>query len=311
MSKCPNCGAELRPLVPGSIYECPKCKTIVQEKKKEEEKPSELSVASGEWFMRNTKLNEKYELCEQGVIAHQTPKMMIAALICHSPDFPKSSYIRLSWFKDLARIHWGMIKIRDKVVLNNTIRALEKIDENFDEEFNWIGEGDIPADPELNDTEFLHYTIKDKKCPVCGKTLKKRKKFYECENQVCGELFVIVDGIPLFDSDSQKLPLRFVKNLPITYYLPVAGITTQMYVGDWKAIAVIYKESNPERKWLRFYWWTRNLQPYITSELTIDIEANKSLAWSSRRGVKSPNIYDKSILKPLINALKKIESIWG
>ncbi|MHA1110546.1 MAG: hypothetical protein ACTSRE_05555 [Promethearchaeota archaeon] len=260
--------------------------------------------------MRNTKLNPKYEICDEGVIAHQTPKMMIAALICHSPDFPNSKYVRLSFFKELARIHWGMVKIRDKAVLSNTIAALESIDKNFDEEFNWIGEVETPVDPNLDDQEFLKFIITDRKCPVCGRTLKKRKKFYECENQACGELYVIVKGIPLFNFASEKLPLRFVKNLPIAFYLPVAGITTQMYVGDWKAISVIYKESNPDRKWLRFYWWTRNLQPYITSELIIDTYANKSLAWSSRRGVKSPNIYEKSIIKPLIEALKKVESIW-
>lgn len=271
---------------------------------------TELSVTPGEWFMRNTKLNEKYEICDEGVIAHQDPKLMIAALICHSPDFPKSKYVRLSFFKDLARIHWGMIKIRERSVLKNTIQALEIIDKNFDEEFNWVGEGDGSPDPNLDDQEFLNFKITDRKCPVCGKTLKKRQKFYECENQVCGELFVIVKGIPLFNYPSEKLPLRFVKNLPIAFYLPVAGITTQMFVGDWKAISVIYKESNPDRKWLRFYWWTRNLQPYITSELIIDTYANKSLTWSSRRGVKSPNIYDKNIIKPLIEALKKIETVW-
>ncbi len=125
LTKCPNCETELRALVSGSIYECPKCKTIVQERKKEE-KPAELSVTSGAWFMRNTKLNEKYEICDEGVIAHQDPKMMIAALICHSPDFPNSKYVRLSWFKELARIHWGMIKIREKGVLRNTISAFRK-----------------------------------------------------------------------------------------------------------------------------------------------------------------------------------------
>jgi len=297
-------------MVPG-LYECPKCKTIIKEKKKKEEKPEELSITQGDWFMRNTKLNANYEICEQGIIAHQTPKMMIAALICHSPDFPKSSYIRLSWFKDSARIHWGMVKIRDKAVLLNTIKALKSIDKNFDEEFNWIGKGDTPADPDLSDVDYLNYKIVDKMCPVCGKKLKKRKKFYECENQVCGELYVIVHGLPLFNYPAENLPLRFVKNLPIAYYIPVAGITTQMHVGDWKAISVIYKESNPERKWLRFYWWTRNLQPYLKSQLIMDMEADKSLTWSSRKGVKSPNIYDKSIIKPLIDALKKIETIWG
>jgi hypothetical protein len=296
-------------MIPG-LFECPKCKTIIQEKKKKEEKPEELSVTQGDWFMRNTKLNEKYEICEQGVIAHQSPKMMIAALICYSPDFPNSKYIRLSWFKDPIHIHWGMIKIRDKAVLTNTIKALEKIDKNFDEEFNWIGKEEIPADPELSDVDFLNYKIIDKMCPVCGKKLIKRKKFYECENQVCGELYVIVNGLPLFNYPAENLPLRFVKNFPITYYLPVAGITTQMHVGDWKAIAVIYKDSNPDRKWLRFYWWTRDLQPYLNSQLIVDLEANKSLAWTSRKGVKSPNIYDKKILRPVIDALKKIETIW-
>lgn len=306
--KCPNCDTELRMMVPG-LFECPKCKTIIKEKKKKEEKPEELSVTPGDWFMRNTKLNDKYEICEQGVIAYQTPKMMIAALICHSPDFPKSNYIRLSWFKDQARVHWGMVKIREKAVLLNTIKALETIDKNFDEEFNWIGKGE-PADPKLSDQEFLNYKLTEQKCPVCGKKLKKQKKFYECENQVCGELYVIVSGIPLYNYPSEQLPLRFVKNFPIAYYIPIAGITTQMYVGDWKAIGVIYKESNPDRKWLRFYWWTRDLQPYLESQMIVDNEANKSLAWSSRKGVKSPNVYEKSIIKPIIDALKKIESIW-
>ncbi|MBN2155052.1 MAG: hypothetical protein JW776_03320 [Candidatus Lokiarchaeota archaeon] len=307
--KCPNCNTELRLLVPG-IFECPNCKTIIKEKIEEEEKPEELSITSGDWFMRNTKLNSKYEICEQGIIVHQTPKDMIAILICHSPDFPNSNYIRLSWFREKARIHWGMIKIREKSVLKNTIQALERIDKNFDSDFEWVNKEEDAMDNNLSDEELLIYTFTDRKCPQCGKTLKKRKKFYECENQMCGELFVIVNGRPLYNSPSEKLPLRFVKNLPINFYLPVAGITTKMFVGDWKAIAVIYKESNPDRKWLRFYWWVRDLQPYLESQLTIDIEANKSLSWSSRKGVKSPNIYDKRIIRPFIAGLKKIETVW-
>ncbi len=301
--KCPNCDSELRSLVPG-IFECPKCKTIVQDKKKEEEKPEDLEITTGDWFMKNTKLNPKYEICDQGIIVHQTEKIMIAVLLCHSPDFPNSKYCRISFFKERARVHLGMVKIRKKEVLQNTIDALEKIDTNFNDEFEWVVENTI--DPNLSDDEFLNYTLTDRKCPECGKTLKKRKKFYECENQVCGELLVIVDGRPQFHYPPEELPKRFVKNLPITYYFPVAGITTNMQVGDWKAVAVIYKETNPDRRWLRFYWWTRDLQPYLKSQLTIDIDANKSLKWQSRRGVKSPNIYDKTIIKPLIDGLKKI-----
>ena len=33
---------------------------------------------------------------------------------------------------------------------------------------------------------------------------------------------------------------------------------------------------------------------------------NTQMGWKSQRGVSSPNIYDKEILKPLIEALKKI-----
>jgi len=260
--------------------------------------------------MRNTKINSKYEICEQGIIVDQSSIYMIAVLICHNPDFSNSKYVRLSWFKDPAHIHWGMIQIREKAVLANTIRALETIDKNFDEEFEWIGSSDPLADPNLNDDKFLHYKIVDRKCPNCGKTLKKRLKFYECENEDCGDLFVIVNGIPLKDFPSEQLPLRFVKNLPVTFYLPFVGITTKIHVGDWKAIAIIYKDTNPDRKWLRFYWWVRDLQPYLESQLTIDIEANKSLAWESKKGVKSPNIHDKKLIKPLIEALKIIESIW-
>ena len=76
-------------------------------------------------------------------------------------------------------------------------------------------------------------------------------------------------------------------------------------MGEWKALAVIYASNNPNKKWLRFYWWARDLSSILKNGRR-EIGEGIQMGWKAQRGVSSPNIYDKNLLKPLIKALKKI-----
>ena len=138
----------------------------------------------------------------------------------------------------------------------------------------------------------------------------KNNRFYDC--QVCGEIVVLEDGRPIFDVPTDKLPLSYSSNFPINYYIPEKGITFKWLMGEWKSIVIIYDQSNPDRKFLRFYWWTRNLQDYISSEYSMGDSAAVSFKWSARKGVGTTNIYDKNLIAPLIKALKseKKELSW-
>ncbi|MGV9200380.1 MAG: hypothetical protein ACOC4M_16355, partial [Promethearchaeia archaeon] len=69
------------------------------------------------------------------------------------------------------------------------------------------------------------------------------------------------------------------------------------------ALVVIYSKENPNKKWLRFYWWVRDLQNLIKYGHK-EIGENVQLGWKAKKGVSSPNLYNKEKVKPIIDALK-------
>ncbi|MFX0083138.1 MAG: hypothetical protein ACFE94_15435 [Candidatus Hodarchaeota archaeon] len=312
--KCPACNVEMESLVAG-IFQCPQCKKIIKEKSKvsveEKLKIEEGEFQDGEYFHKNVSLNKQYEICEKGITISKTENRLFAALICHSAYLKDEKYVRLSWWKNLQ--HAGMFKIYDKEVLNNTITALEKFDELFDDIWSWSGsygkkepksEEDLEKEKNL---EIIKYRIiENRTCPKCANKMEKMKSHYEC--QKCGEI-VILEGYnqPIFNIASTDLDLRFHGNFPINFYLPVSGITVKWLMGEWKALAVIYSKDNPNRKWLRFYWWVRDLSNILKFGQR-EMGEGTQMGWKTQKGISSPNIYDKKLIKPLINALKKISS---
>ena len=197
-----------------------------------------------------------------------------------------------------------MFKIHDKNVLNNTIIALEKIDESFDDIWSWTGkygkqkhktEEDLEKEKNL---EIIKYRIlENKTCPKCQKKMDKMKSHYECQH--CGEI-VILEGYnqPIFNILSEDMDLQFHANFPINFYLPVSGITLKWLMGEWKAVAVIYSKDNPNKKWLRFYWWMRDLSNILKYGQR-EFGDGTQMGWKAQRGISSPNIYDKKLVKPL------------
>ncbi|MBD3353196.1 MAG: hypothetical protein GF364_17080 [Candidatus Lokiarchaeota archaeon] len=309
--KCPTCGTEMKQLVPG-IQQCPKCKKIIKDKtfkKKEVEEETELK--SGEWFMKNTAINKKYEIAEKGIIVNETEKVAIGLVICHSTLLPSDKYIRISWFKMPLRLHKGMMKITSSAELSNLLTALTSIDNDFDESFNRIKrrtKEEILKDSE-DEGDILEFLAEfdGKTCPKCHSRMKKSRNHKYLNCQVCGEVVVLEDGNPIFDIPTDKLPLSYSGNFPVNYYMPAIGITIKWIMGEWKAIVIIYAKENPDKRWLRFYWWTRNLQEYISSKYRADVSTAKALAWTARRGAGSTNVYDKEVIKNMIKGLKKIK----
>jgi ribosomal protein L37AE/L43A len=314
--KCPTCNVELKPLVAG-IFECPKCKKII--KNKVEEKPLEksdtIAFEAGEWFQKNTGINIKYEVCKKGIVVEKSPKYMLALLICSSPDLPDSYYLRISWFKDSINLHHGMIKVTEPAELVNLIKVLEKFDKDFDDNFSRIlTDSEKPKQKRTRriieqDDENLDeiFTFKDNLCPKCHLKMKKAKnnKYFECES--CGEIVVLEDGKPIFDVPTDRLPLSYSGNFPVNFYVPEIGITFKWLMAEWKAAVIIYAKENPDKKWLRLYWWNRDLQDYINSAFSMAGNAASSLAWNAKKGVGSPNIYDKKQIRSLIDALNRIK----
>lgn len=316
--RCPDCDIELVPLVEG-ILQCPKCKKIIKKKKTEKEQKAEVEekFKSGEWWQKHTAINPKWEIAEKGTIIDKTSRRMIAAVICHSPLLPSEKYIRLSWFKKSVNLHKGMMQITDAQELSNLIESLEKIDREFDENFNRIETRDrdeimeeIKAEEDDTVDDLLEFD--GKHCPKCGEKMKKsrNKKYLSCI--ICGEMVVLEDGNPIYDIPTEKLPLSYSGNFPVNYYMPAIGITTKWLMAEWKAIVIIYAKENPEKRWLRFYWWRRNLQEYIKSDYRMDASSASALGWSARPGAGSTNIYDKALIRPIIDALKdcQIELGW-
>jgi Zn finger protein HypA/HybF involved in hydrogenase expression len=307
--KCPNCEADMVPLVDG-IFQCPTCKKIIKgkaEKEKEKEGETVGELLDGEVFHTKANLNKKYEICEKGITIAKTPRRWIAALICHTPYLKTSKYIRLSWWKKEIYQHGGFFSIKNPDVLKNIIIALEKFASSFDEFWAWKGSFEKKSKEERNIFEderlkILKYRIiENLTCPNCSKKLKKEKSHYECP--YCGEI-IILEGYnqPIFDIDPKDLPLEFSTNFPINYYLATAGITVSWLMAEWKAIAVIYSNDNPNKKWLRFYTWIRDLQSLLKFG-----PSGAQMTWTAKKGVGSPNIYEKKEIRLLIHALKKLE----
>lgn len=310
---CPSCNIQMEPLVEG-IYQCPQCKKITKLKDKEPKAKEnkiieEGAFQDGEFFHKNASLNKQYEICEKGITINKTQNRLFATLLCHSAYLKDEKYVRLSWWKNSQ--HVGMFKIYDKYVLNNIIIALEKIDESFDDVWNWQGKYD-KKEPKTKEAlekeknlEIIKYRIlENKTCPKCQKKMDKMKSHYEC--QYCGEI-VILEGYnqPIFNISPEDLDLRFHANFPINYYLPVSGITLKWLMGEWKALAVIYSKDNPNKKWLRFYWWVRDLS-IILKFGQKEMGNGTQMGWKTQKGIASPNLYDKKLVRPLINALKNI-----
>ena len=310
--RCPACNIEMETLVEG-IFQCPQCKKIVKQKSKEEtiEKTDidEGEFQDGDYFHHNVSLNKQYEICEKGIVINKTTNRLFAALLCHSAYLKDEKYVRLSWWKNLQ--HAGMFKLYDKYALNNVIKALEKIDETFDDLWSWSGSFGKKEPKKKEELEMekrlkiIKYRIlENRTCPKCQKKMDKKKSHYECQH--CGEI-VILEGYnqPIFNVSTVDLDLKFHSNLPINFYLPVSGITIKWLMGEWKAVAVIYSKDNPNKKWLRFYWWVRDLSNIMRYGQR-EMGNGTQMGWKAQRGVSSPNLYDKKLIKSLINALKKI-----
>ncbi len=310
---CPACNIQMQPLVEG-IFQCPQCKKIIKQKDKEAEAKEkklteEGAFQEGEYFHKNASLNKQYEICEKGITLNKTDNRLFAVLICHSAYLKDEKYVRLSWWKNSQ--HAGMFKIYDKYVLNNIIIALEKIDESFDDIWSWKGkygkqepktQEDLEKEKSLDIIKYR--IIENKTCPKCQKKMDKRKSHYEC--QYCGEI-VILEGYnqPIFNIPPEDLDLRFHANFPINFYLPVSGITLKWLMGEWKALAVIFSKDNPNKKWLRFYWWVRDLSNILKFGQR-EMGNGTQMGWKTQRGVSSPNIYDKKLIRPIINALNNV-----
>lgn len=279
------------------------CKSISMIKTVEEAeaKKKEGEFVDGEYFHEeSTALNKKWQVCDKGITIYKDKTRWLAALICHAPD-EKFRYARLNWFRKSFYEHGGFFKIENSLVMDNCIKTLEKIDANFDEQFNFTGQ--FGSDDDDDESLIVKFT---RDCPTCGSRVKKsrRGRYYECER--CGEIIILDDdNNPLFNIPADKLDLSFSTRYPINYYLPIAGITIKNLMAEWKAIVVIYDPDNPEKKFLRFYWWTRNLQEFMQGRGRVGGSSN--LAWRARRGAKSTNVYQRELIPKYIQALKKVK----
>lgn len=314
--QCPACGkAELIELIPG-VRTCPSCKKMFRGPTPETETPKivEGEILEGEYFMKNTSLNAKWEIADKGItIYRERNKWWMAVLLCHSPSFENIKYVRLSWWKKSINAHAGMFKIQDMDVLENTIIALKRIDALFDDTFNpkpgvTISYDPIPERKDI-EQEFPTFDESKRRCPKCNWKMNrsKNKRYFECER--CGEVVVMEEGKPIYDLPSKTMPLAFSSNYPINYYLPDYGISLKIGMADWKAVVIIHAKENPEKKWLRFYWWTRYLQKYMTAEYSLG--SGQGLRWETKKGVMSPNLYEKSQIPPLITALETMRKEWA
>jgi predicted RNA-binding Zn-ribbon protein involved in translation (DUF1610 family) len=298
------------------IFQCPKCKKIIKEKDKEKEDEIIESVEEGdfqqgEYFHNNASLNKQYEICEKGITVNKTQNRLLAVLICHSALLKNEKYVRISWWKSYQ--HKGMFKVYEKQVLNNLINALEKIEASFDDFWNWKGKfgkkgpkTEEEVEKEKSIDLIKYRIIENKTCPRCQKKMDKMKSHYECPH--CGEI-VILEGYnqPIFNISALDLDLQFHANFPINYYMPVSGITLKWLMGEWKAVVVIYSKDNPNKKWLRLYWWVRDLSNILKFGKR-EMGEGTQMGWKAQKGVSSPNIYDKKLVKPLLNALKKVKA---
>ncbi|MBD3194691.1 MAG: hypothetical protein GF317_06535 [Candidatus Lokiarchaeota archaeon] len=313
--KCPSCDVEMEPLVEG-IFQCPKCRKIVKSKEEtiEEQEAAQIEEGGfqdGEYFHNHASINKQYEICEKGITINKTDSRWFSVLICHSAYLKTERYIRLSWWKKSFYRHAGMMKIYNAEVLNNLVKALQKIDDDFDE--FWTFHGKFREDKSQSEEDKLreekldlikYRIIENRTCPSCQNRMDKKKSHYECTN--CGEI-VILEGYnqPVFNINASDLKLNFQASFPINFYLPVSGITIKWLMGEWKALAVIYSKDNPNKKWLRFYWWTRDLKNVMKYGYR-DIGGDSTkMGWKAKAGSGTTNLYNKDLIKPLIQALKK------
>ena len=302
----------MEPLVAG-IFQCPQCRKILKQEKEVVDQKEKASIKEGEfhdgeYFHKELSLNKNYEICKKGIVVNRTSNRVLAVLLCESSYNEK--YVRISWWKNFQ--HAGMFKIYDKNVLENIIKSLEKIDTSFDDMWNWTGKygrGSEPKSEEQLEKEKKLDIIKARiienyTCPNCQKKMEKYKSHYICQH--CSEI-VILEGYnqPIFSVQPSDLNLRFQSNFPINFYLPVSGISVKWLVGEWKALTIIYSKDNPNKKWLRFYWWVRDLSSFIKFGKR-EMGEGIQMGWKTQKGIASPNIFDKKIIKPLISALKKI-----
>lgn len=298
------------------IFQCPQCKKIMKEVDKETEaeekkKIEEGGFQDGEYYHNNVSLNKQYEVCEKGITINKTPNRWFSVLICHSPYLTSEKYVRLSWWRKSFYQHAGMFKIYEKEVLKNMIKALEKIDNDFDDLWTFKGQfrKKAPKTEEQKEKEkkidiIKYRIIENRTCPKCQKKMDKMKSHYECQH--CGEI-VILEGYnqPIFNIAPSDLDLNFQGDFPINFYMPIAGITVKWLMGEWKALVVIYSKDNPNKKWLRFYWWSRDLQNIVKYGQR-EMGEGTQMGWKAQKGVASPNFYDKKLLKSLIAALKNV-----
>jgi len=311
---CPSCEeAELEELVPG-IKQCPNCNKIFkdEEEKVEEGPEEEKGMKEGEFWMNKTGINRKYEIAEEGkTVFRNEGKRWVAVLLCHSASLKSFKYIRISWFKGAINKHGGMFKIQEFDEIENVIIALERIDANFDDTFKPKDKISFEPIPSRKDIESEKvFDEKKRICPGCKKTKMKKarnKKYYECVR--CGEIIVLQDGKPIYNVPNKNLPLSFTSNFHVNYYIPDYGITTHFHIANWKAIVIIHSKDNPNKRWLRFYWWQRNLQSYIKSKMTFG--ADEGLKWKTKRGLSSPNIYEKRHIRGIIEALYEMRDSWA
>jgi ribosomal protein L37AE/L43A len=302
----------MEPLVAG-IFQCPSCKKILRKEDKISATKEQKEVKKGDFQDANSfpRIDPRYEIALKGITIQKTPNRWFAVLICHTPELKNDRYIRLSWWKKSIYQHAGMFKVYDRDVLKNLIISLEKLDESFDDLWTFHGKfgkkgpkTEDQKEKEKNLDIIRYRIIENKTCPRCQKKMEKMKSHYECSH--CGEI-VILEGYnqPIFNISTSELDLTFQGDFPINFYLPVAGITIKWLMGEWKALVVIYSKDNPTKKWLRFYWWNRDLQNILKYGMK-EMGEGTQMGWKAQRGVSSPNIYDKRLIKPLIEALRNI-----
>lgn len=143
------------------------------------------------------------------------------------------------------------------------------------------------------------------RCPTWGrKPLKTYKTYLDCAK--CG-VFILMKGSnqPIFDIRPEDLNLQFQQDLSINYYICDTGITVEWLVGLWKMIVLICDKSNYRKQFLLFCTWTRNLNSYIKYGYHYAAEGTE-LTLLAKKGTCSSNIYDKKLIRLLIEALKKI-----
>jgi ribosomal protein L37AE/L43A len=306
--QCPTCGGDLVPLGGGGIFTCKKCRKLVRKTAEQDAGPVTQATASedlnGAFYERKRMLNPQYEKAVKGLHVFSEGNIRMDVLLAYEPDFPRSRYLRLSWWKG-GMMHHGMVKINHIDVARNLVKALRMIDVAYDDDFAPIGDFGVTAEAE-EDFDF-NFDQTRRECPNCKRKMKKSRtnRYFECE--WCGEIVIIEDGVPIYSIPPTKLTLAFNSNYPINYYSAHQGITFSWQMGDWQAAVVIFDPNNPNKKWLRIYWWIRRLDQYMAAETRV---LAQGIRWEPRKGAGSTNIYNKAHLKEIIKAMETLMEEW-